>query len=72
MLTNSKTLDLFTQAMDVWFKELPDVFVAQLVIRYPMTTKYWTGWPSQENPYGFPHSWQQEFLKTILRLEPAT
>jgi len=63
---DTKTLDLFTQAMDIWFKELPDVFVAQLVIRYPMTTQYWTGWPSQEDPYGFPHSWQQEFMKTIL------
>jgi peptide/nickel transport system substrate-binding protein len=66
-----KTMDLFTQAMDIWFREMPDVYVAQLIIRYPMSTQYWTGWPSQEDPYGFPHSWQQEFLKTILRLEPA-
>src|SRR5713101_4814692 len=20
---------------------------------------YWTGWPSKEKPYGFPHSWQE-------------
>ncbi len=66
-----KTLELFTQAMDIWFRELPDVFVAQLIIRYPMSTARWTGWPTQEDPYGFPHSWQQEFLKTIIRLEPA-
>lgn len=66
-----KTLELFTQAMDIWVRELPDVFVAQLIIRYPMSTQYWTGWPTQEDPYGFPHSWQQEFLKTILRLEPT-
>jgi peptide/nickel transport system substrate-binding protein len=66
-----KTMDLFTQAMDIWIRELPDVYVAQLVIRYPMSTEHWTGWPSAEDPYGFPHSWQQEFLKTILKLEPA-
>src|SRR5262249_26771154 len=66
-----KTKDLFTQAMDIWIRELPDVFVAQLVIRYPMSQQYWTGWPSKEDPYGFPHSWQQEFLKTILKLQPA-
>jgi len=66
-----KTLELFVQAMDIWFREMPDVFVAQLIIRYPMSTEYWTGWPSQEDPYGFPHSWQQEFLKTILRLKPT-
>jgi peptide/nickel transport system substrate-binding protein len=67
-----KTLDLFTQAMDIWFKEMPDLFFSQLIIRYPMTTANWTGWPNKEDPYGFPHSWQQEFMKTILRLEPAT
>jgi peptide/nickel transport system substrate-binding protein len=67
-----KTIELFVQAMDIWFREMPDVFVAQLIIRYPMSTQYWTGWPSQEDPYGFPHSWQQEFLKTIIRLQPAS
>ncbi len=38
-----KTLELFVQAMDIWFREMPDVFVAQLIIRYPMSTEYWTG-----------------------------
>ncbi|HEY7031968.1 MAG TPA: ABC transporter substrate-binding protein [Thermomicrobiales bacterium] len=66
-----KTADLFSQAMDIWIRELPDVYVAQLVIRYPMSTQHWTGWPSKDDPYGFPHSWQQEFLKTILKLEPV-
>ena len=67
-----KTLELFVGAMDIWLSELPDVYMAQLIIRYPMSTQYWTGWPTEEDVYGFPHSWQQEFLKTILRLEPAT
>jgi peptide/nickel transport system substrate-binding protein len=67
-----QTVDLVAQAMDIWFRELPDVFVSQLIIRYPMSTARWTGWPTQEDSYGFPHSWQQEFMKTIIRLEPAT
>jgi peptide/nickel transport system substrate-binding protein len=66
-----KTLQLFTQAMDIWVKELPMVYVAQLVIRYPMSTAYWTGWPSKDDVYGFPHSWQQEFLNTILKVQPT-
>jgi hypothetical protein len=48
------------------------IYVAQLVIRFPMNTEYWSGWPSKDDVYGFPHPWQQEFMKTILRLEPAT
>lgn len=67
-----ETMELFKQAMDIWVRELPDVYLAQLIIRYPMTSHYWTGWPTVDDPYGFPHSWQQEFLKTILRLEPTS
>ena len=67
-----ETMELFNQAMEIWVRELPDVYVAQLIIRYPMSTHYWTGWPTEADPYGFPHSWQQEFLKTILRLEPTS
>ena len=66
-----QTLELTDQAMDIWFKNLPMVYVSQLVIRYPMNTTYWTGWPSKDKPYGFPHSWQQELLKTILTVQPT-
>jgi peptide/nickel transport system substrate-binding protein len=66
-----QTLELTDQAMDIWFKQLPMIYVSQLIIRYPMNTTYWTGWPSKENPYGFPHSWQQEFLKAIISLKPS-
>jgi peptide/nickel transport system substrate-binding protein len=68
---DSQTMELFHQAMDIWLGEMPDVYVAQLIIRYPMSTENWTGWPSQENVYGFPHSWQWELLKTFINLEPT-
>ncbi|MCC6675392.1 MAG: ABC transporter substrate-binding protein [Thermomicrobiales bacterium] len=67
-----ETMELFRQAMEIWVRELPDVYLAQLIIRYPMSSHYWTGWPTKEDAYGFPHSWQQEFMKTILRLEPTS
>jgi len=66
-----KTLDLFTKAMDLWFADLPMIYVGQLIIRYPMSTQYWTGWPSKDDPYGFPHSWQQEFMKAIIKVQPT-
>jgi peptide/nickel transport system substrate-binding protein len=67
-----QTLELFTQAMEIWIRELPQIFIAQLIIRYPMNTELWTGWPTKDDVYGFPHSWQHEFLKTIIRLEPTS
>jgi peptide/nickel transport system substrate-binding protein len=66
-----KTLEYFDQAMDLWFKDLPMIYVSQLIIRYPMNTTYWTGWPSKDKPYGFPHSWQQELMKTLFTLQPT-
>ena len=61
---------LFLEAMEIWVDEMPDIFLAQLIIRYPLNTSRWTGWPTQDDPYGFPHSWQWELLKTFIRLEP--
>jgi len=62
---------LFLEAMEIWIEELPDIFLAQLIIRYPFNRTRWTGWPNQDDPYGFPHSWQWELLKTFVRLEPS-
>jgi len=64
-------MDLFVKAMDIWVSEMPDIYFGQLIIRYPMSTEYWTGWPDQTNPYGFPHSWQEELEKTFINLQPA-
>jgi peptide/nickel transport system substrate-binding protein len=66
-----ETMDLFLQAMDIWVSEMPDIYLGQLIIRYPMSTEYWTNWPDQNNPYGFPHSWQEEMEKTFINLQPA-
>ena len=62
---------LFLEAMEIWVDEMPDIFLSQLIIRYPLNNSRWTGWPSQDDPYGFPHSWQWELLKTFVRLEPT-
>lgn len=66
-----KTMELFTQAMDIWVSDMPDIYLGQLIIRYPMNTTYWTNWPMEGNVYGFPHSWQHDFMLTFINLKPA-
>jgi peptide/nickel transport system substrate-binding protein len=66
-----EVMDLFVEAMDIWVSEMPDIYIGQLIIRYPMSTEYWTNWPDQNNPYGFPHSWQWELQKTFINLQPT-
>jgi peptide/nickel transport system substrate-binding protein len=63
--------DLFVEAMQIWVDEMPDIYLGQLIIRYPMSTQYWTNWPVEGNVYGFPHSWQKNFLLSFINLEPA-
>ena len=64
-------MPLVDEAMEIWAREMPTIFISQLIIRYPMNTSRWEGWPTAADSYGFPHSWQWEFLKTLIRLRPA-
>jgi peptide/nickel transport system substrate-binding protein len=66
-----QAMELFKQAMDIWVSEMPDIYVGQLIIRYPMSTQYWTNWPTEGNVYGSPHSWQHDFMLSFINLQPA-
>ena len=46
-----EAIQIFRDAMKIWYAEQPDAPVAQFYLRTPMNTKYWTNWPSTENPY---------------------
>jgi len=46
-----KTFDLFRKAMEIWYRELPEVPLVQWFHRIPQNTTYWDNWPTQENPY---------------------
>lgn len=67
--TDPRTMTMFADAMDIWFEELPDIYVSQLIIRHLGNEQFWTGWPSFDNNYGVLHPWQQEFLKIVTNLK---
>jgi peptide/nickel transport system substrate-binding protein len=66
-----ETMELFVDAMDIWFRELPDLYMAQLVLRHLANEYYWTGWSTKEENLGFLDPWQLEFKKTLLNLKPT-
>jgi peptide/nickel transport system substrate-binding protein len=49
--------DQLLLAMNIWYRELPAIPLWQWMHYVPMNTKYWTNWPSQENPYAVPAQW---------------
>lgn len=71
-----QTKQLYLKAMNIWFDQLPDIYVSELIIRHMGNQHYWTGWPhgpdyTAATNYAFLHPWQQNFMKVILRVQPS-
>jgi peptide/nickel transport system substrate-binding protein len=68
-----KVMGLWRSAMEIWLKELPSVPFIQWIHRMPMNTTYWTGWPTEDNPYVNGAVWQLTFpitLRTLKAVQP--
>ena len=58
----------WTEAMDIWLEELPDVQVIEWYHRIPMNTTYWTNWPTHDNPYTNGAFWHLTFQLILNNL----
>ena len=67
--SDPRTIELFEQAMTLWYEDLPDIYFTQLILRQMGNSRYWTGWPSPDDPYGVLNLWLHEFMKTIINLK---
>jgi peptide/nickel transport system substrate-binding protein len=67
-LGDPKVEELFVQAMDLWFKELPVIPVTQAKKIIPFDTTYWTNWPTFDNQYIHPPTWWQHFHVILQNL----
>lgn len=63
--------ELFLQAMDIWFDELPVIPITQAKKIIPFDTTYWTGWPTAADDYIHPPTWWQHTHLIIHNLEPT-
>jgi peptide/nickel transport system substrate-binding protein len=65
----SKTV--FNDALTTFMTELPAVPSIQTT--YPMffNTRYWTGWPSADDPYTIPANWWGQFMFVIGTIQPT-
>lgn len=66
-----KLMTLYHSAMELWLKDLPSIPTVQWFIRIPMNNTYWTGWPSEKNPYIEPSNWHRTVPLFINSLQPA-
>lgn len=63
-----KTFKLFRAAMEIWYKELPEVPLVQWIHRTPFNTTYWEGWTSKADPYNT-SMWHLTMPLTLWRLK---
>ena len=64
-------VDLYRQAMTIYFDELPSIPIVQWFHRIPHNETYWTNWPNLDNPYINSAYWHRTWLLVLLNLEPT-
>lgn len=62
---------LFVDAMDLWYSELPIIPLVQAPKLVPFNTGVWQGWPTAADPYIQPATWWQSTHVILQHLEPA-
>ena len=69
-----RLLPLVTAAMEIWMREAVEAPISEWYHRVPMNQTYWTGWPSEKDPYMQPSFWYTSgsFGYVMPRLKPAS
>ncbi len=70
--TDPKFMQVYHQAMELWFPNLPTIPLINRYIFITPSTQYWTNWPNEKNPYTLPSSWHRTAGLFINTLEPAS
>lgn len=63
---------VYDQALDLLMSELPIVASIQTLYPFMFSTQYWTGYPTEDNPYTIPANWWGQFMFVIGTVQPAT
>jgi peptide/nickel transport system substrate-binding protein len=71
MEDTEKLKKLTHDAMEILLDELPDAQLVEWYHRIPMNTTYWTGWPTEDDPYVNGAFWHLTFNLILNRLEPT-
>lgn len=64
-------MDLYLSALEIYLDELIDAPIQQFMHYIPMNTTYWTGWPTEDDPYVNGAFWHLTFPLVLQRLTPA-
>ena len=66
-----KLLGLYVKAMEQWLPNLPSPQITEWYHRIPCNQTYWTGWPTNKDPYVNSAFWHWTFPLMLEKFEPA-
>jgi peptide/nickel transport system substrate-binding protein len=64
-------MNIWNQGIALWLADYPDIQVSQGIHRLPMNETYWTGWPTQDDPYINPAHYHLTFQMVMHRVSKA-
>jgi hypothetical protein len=68
-VTDPQMKVLFVEAMDIYYENLPDIYISQFIFRVVANTRYWTGWTQVDDNKGFLDQWQHELQGSLYELK---
>jgi peptide/nickel transport system substrate-binding protein len=67
-----RVMDIWQKCMAIWLPQYPDIQISQGLHRLPMNETYWTGWPTQEDPYVNPAHFHLTWALVMHHVEAVT
>ena len=64
-------MEIWKKCMALWLADYPDIQISQGIHRLPMNETYWTGWPTQDDPYVNPAHFHLTFQMVMHRVSKA-
>jgi peptide/nickel transport system substrate-binding protein len=64
-------MEIWNQGIALWLADYPDIQISQGIHRLPMNETYWTGWPTQDDPYINPAHFHLTFQMVMHRVSKA-
>jgi len=72
----NKRIQYYYSLEELFLKNLPYIPIIYNGAWFEASTKYWTNWPNEHNPYAYPITWQNYWqmggVMTLLHIKPAT
>ena len=64
--------DAMDRVQKVFVEQVPAIAMVGRPIAAEFSTKYWTGWPSEDDPYATPQATMPAASQIVMNLKPAT